>query len=784
MSILFQRRKQGRQVFLDIYKGGTKMIEKIIKLHSVGILHKPLPQGAIELSNLTAIYAENGRGKSTFACICRSLAENDPEPLRSRETIQSEHEPTVELRISGRNYKFENGNWDNANPEILVFDSEFVDRNVYSGNRLEPEHRENLLEFVLGERGVTLKNEMDQITGMIEALNRELREKSSELSSYAKPYNVDEFVNLQPDAELDQKITRTEKKLSDTQNADAIQKRPEFKIIKLPEVKIDEIVNLLEESIETIAADAERKVREHMQKCLDEHGEQWVRQGLGYLKNDVCPFCAQILSGAEIITAYRNYFDISYENLKQKIGQSIQQVTDTLKESELDEVQRLIGYNEITQTAWADQTDITFPPTLDRDKIVTAWRDLRRALEDILGKKAESPLTRLQLPDETRVAVRQFEKVQSIVNSYNEAAQQVNNILQAIKDGLRVANIAEISETLAKLNAQKRRWDQNVKNICENYKTLLTQKKQLESMKAVKREELDLYTNQLLDEYEEAINTILERFNAGFSITKVTTEHIRGTPRAAYLLRIMGERIPISQRGGAAVGPSFRNTLSEGDKRTLALAFFLARIQLDPNLTSKVIVVDDPVSSFDMHRRKNTLKELLTLVGKCSQLIVLSHDAYFIREIEQLAGDGILVLQIRRQGNYSIFDHCNIDAICRSEYYKNYEILTRYLEEGFEGDLREIAKKIRPYLEGNLRNRFPVELRKAKNLGEMIGLIRNSEINKPLAALKPLLQELTEINEFASPFMHAENYETTSTPLTDAELIPMVKMALKIGWGS
>lgn len=40
-------------------------------------------------------------------------------------------------------------------------------------------------------------------------------------------------------------------------------------------------------------------------------------------------------------------------------------------------------------------------------------------------------------------------------------------------------------------------------------------------MKADKREELDRYTNQLLDEYEEAINAILERFNAGFSITKL-----------------------------------------------------------------------------------------------------------------------------------------------------------------------------------------------------------------------------------------------------------------------
>jgi len=443
------------------------VIEKIIKLSGIGILHEPLPDGAIELRKLTAIYADNGRGKSTFACICRSLAENDPKSLLARNTIQGEHEPTVDLLIRSRNYRFENGNWDNANPAILVFDSEFVDRNVCSGNRLEPEHRENLLEFALGERGVTLKNEIDQITEKIEGLNRELREKSGEITTYTeRVYTVDEFVKLPPDPELDRKIAETEKKLSYAQNADVIQKRPEFRVIQLPELQADGIEKLLQESIETVAEDAERKVREHIQRYLDKRGEQWVRQGLGYIKNDVCPFCGQNLSGVEIITAFRSYFDKSYENFKQRIGQTRQQFTDALKEEKLDEVQKLIGDNEIARAAWADRTDITFPPRLDREKITAAWRGLRHALEDVLGTKAASPLTRLELPDGARDAVRQYEEVRSLVNSYNEAIIRINEALRDIKDAVRAANVAEILETLAKLRAQKKRWEEDVKNIC------------------------------------------------------------------------------------------------------------------------------------------------------------------------------------------------------------------------------------------------------------------------------------------------------------------------------
>ena len=40
--------------------------------------------------------------------------------------------------------------------------------------------------------------------------------------------------------------------------------------------------------------------------------------------------------------------------------------------------------------------------------------------------------------------------------------------------------------------------------------------------------------------------------------------------------------------------PSFRNTLSSGDKSTLALAFFLAQIKADAEKGECIVVFDDP----------------------------------------------------------------------------------------------------------------------------------------------------------------------------------------------
>ena len=49
--------------------------------------------------------------------------------------------------------------------------------------------------------------------------------------------------------------------------------------------------------------------------------------------------------------------------------------------------------------------------------------------------------------------------------------------------------------------------------------------------------------------------------------------------------------------------PSFSNTLSSGDKITLALAFFLAQLEHLPDESSQVVIFDDPFNSQDNFRK-------------------------------------------------------------------------------------------------------------------------------------------------------------------------------------
>ena len=80
--------------------------------------------------------------------------------------------------------------------------------------------------------------------------------------------------------------------------------------------------------------------------------------------------------------------------------------------------------------------------------------------------------------------------------------------------------------------------------------------------------------------------------------------------------------------------PSFRNTLSSGDKSTLALsAFFLAELEHDSNKAGRIVVFDDPLNSQDAFRKDHTVQKIRKSGSECLQVIVLSHDQSFLKRL-------------------------------------------------------------------------------------------------------------------------------------------------------
>ena len=220
--------------------------------------------------------------------------------------------------------------------------------------------------------------------------------------------------------------------------------------------------------------------------------------------------------------------------------------------------------------------------------------------------------------------------------------------------------------------------------------------------------------------------------------------------------------------------------LSEGDKYTLALSFFFARLKSHDDLTGRVIVLDDPVNSLGSSRRSLVEGVVRDLRVRGAQVVVLTHDdrlaAMMWRDKKLM---GIVPLQIERTGKGSHLKPWDVERATQSEYVQDYLTLVDYLENG--GDHKKAARCIRPYVEQRLRYLLPgPPFHTRDSLGHLIGKIRECATGSRLHALKAKLPELESINDAALPSHHATDDVPGMTPLTPEGVRLFAQKALDV----
>ena len=165
---------------------------------------------------------------------------------------------------------------------------------------------------------------------------------------------------------------------------------------------------------------------------------------------------------------------------------------------------------------------------------------------------------------------------------------------------------------------------------------------------------------------------------------------------------------PVPVRGGNSEPdePTFRTTISSGDRNTLALAFFFALLDQDERLTDKVIVIDDPLSSLDEHRAFTTAQEIRRLPNRAAQVIVLSHKKPFLCEIwKDFDRAKIAAIEVCRDRSGSSLRLWDVAHDALPEHVRRHNLLKDYLEG--VGDPHEVARSLRDHLEEFLRVAFP-----------------------------------------------------------------------------
>jgi wobble nucleotide-excising tRNase len=218
--------------------------------------------------------------------------------------------------------------------------------------------------------------------------------------------------------------------------------------------------------------------------------------------------------------------------------------------------------------------------------------------------------------------------------------------------------------------------------------------------------------------------------------------------------------------------------LSAGDRNTLAVAFFLASIELDPNKANIVVVIDDPVSSLDEHRSLTTVQEVRRLVNQVGQVVVLSHSKRFLCKVWESATPAQKsALQIVRQATASTIDAWDVNADSETENDRRHEALRDYLTNGRQNE-REIAAAIRPCLEAFFRVAYPEHFPP----GMLLGRFRNNcdqKVGKHDEILSQAdLDELRDLVDYANLFHHDTNPAWETEDINSIQLEGYVRRAL------
>ncbi len=713
------------------------MLQKIIALKNIGRFRDCTAAGDVTLRRFTLFFSENGRGKTTLCAILRSMLTNSPALIIGRTTLGSPGTPEAHLLFSGNvSVSFRNGAWSAAYPDIAVFDATYISENVFAGDFVDTGHRRNLYRVIIGAHGVNLATRISEIDGLVRTKNDEIRMGRGGLQRHIPAgMTVEAFAALPPDAAIDEKITAKERELQAAQQAVQIQQRVGLENITLP-VFEPRFAQLLAKTLPDIAADAERLVAEHITAHrMASNGEPWLAEGLNYTTG-VCPFCGQNLEGIALIQAYRGYFNREYLELRQEVTKHRHEITA-----------------DIAGT-------------------------LRRTAQALLNRKAAAPLEAVP-PDEAYTqALAGLESLRASVAAYNNAVAAANALITAKKREARAADAGAIQRALATLKAQKARHTPDVNALCEADATRQREKNALEEEKNRVRQQLDAHTVAVIARYGDSINRYLERINAGFRITPPTHNYRGGSPSTSYQIVINQRAVDLGDADTPLDRPSFRNTLSAGDRSTLALAFFFAELEQDANRARKTVVFDDPFTSLDAFRRNQTVHQICRCAAGCLQVVVLSHDPGFLKLLwDRIPPADRKTLQLARIGeeNTTVAEW-DIEKAVQARFRADIDSLQRYFSFT-EGEPRDIIQKIRPVLEGFCCNLYPTQFPEGDTLGVIIGKIRAAAAAHPLAGI---LDELDELNQYTRRYHHGENPNAATEPVNAAELQGYVRQTLRL----
>lgn len=412
----------------------------------------------------------------------------------------------------------------------------------------------------------------------------------------------------------------------------------------------DKLEFLFSFDIDKKAGQVSEKIKEHISKV----GREFIEKGIKLQKempDNACPFCTQEIPH-EIIQDYTSYFN---EEVKE-FNQDSLEMSGTLKNI-LDQW----NIKEILQSFEK------FEPFMKKD-----FSKNKESLKNAL-KQIEVLLEKLQKEVDKKEGAKNKEEFQKIDKKLLEIQK---NIQQYVDETRNILN-------------QKKKQEERLKELKTDLKEARIKKAKHDSYDWQKSKREAERKLSVLNRGHERLNRLLEKIDNKlkklYEQKRPDIEAINSYFKALNLSKYsLHEDYRIVLNSDALENSKAEMILSDGEKTTLAFAYFLARLKLfykKENLKNLVVVIDDPISSLDEQRIYNTsyivAKINQELAGKAlkdedkAQVFVLTHNHTFMARLINMVGRHARYFQLERNQN-------QLKIVCKNEvvgYFDTFYLL-------------------------------------------------------------------------------------------------------------
>ena len=713
------------------------MINKVENLVSIGKFRNYQAAGQVNFKKLTLIYGDNGGGKTTLTSVFRSLTTNNPEIIRSR--ISTNHTTAQAAQITqiatSTNifHTFGTSGWTVQFPDIEIFDIHFVNDNIYSGFDFSDEHRKQLHQFVIGAQGVAIQRQIEQNKNA-KVNSRQAQERIEsqliqQVGNNLKTDLINAFLSIpatQADG-IDQQIVTAETALANASANAIIQTlQPLSKLARISTgINFTSLIADLQTTSQTIQnAVLETLFSQHCQDLSANtlvEAENWLQKGFSYVENKqtanepniTCPFCKQFIdTNSDILNSYASKFNADFNALVQRLQAHLLSLQNFNLEAAIQAINNVNQANTGIITSWTTHLPNTVQSPVFN--IIANEDDLRIEFQNLISavqQKIQNPTVAVATATAT-VFQASGQAINANIDNYNQNIETYNTAITTFRSSIQTVATAQLE--VDRLKRIKKRFETSIDTLCNQ---LITEKQTLRGLETAYTQlsqQQQTEATTFFSNYKTQINHYLGNvFKTPFRIDNVV--HVAPQGRATqskigYKLTIDGNDISFvpNQPFNA------RECLSEGDKSTIALAFFLSKLDIDPNKQDKILIFDDPLSSLDTNRRTYTIGIIKSLFQQLKQVIVLSHNEFFLHEIgKDIGASQKCTLRITEDfvAKSSKIEICDLDELVKIEYFKHIERLEAFRSNPDINLKDSVLGWLRNVLEAHLRFKFYKEIR-------------------------------------------------------------------------